>query len=253
MRKTTTVREPARLRRVHPSGWWFDGLLLVAAVALTVALANGVLLDLDLAVRDWAEPYRDQPVYQVARVFNYLGQGGWLLMPVAGALAVAVSLRARSVRPLLVVAAAFLLNYLTVGPIKLALHRAYPRTFALAHPEQLFGDPVEGLPYPMAYPSGHVVNTIVWYWAIALLLAALLRTADRNLPPRLHLALRAGPPAIVLVTTVFLNHHWLTDSVAGLLVGVLLERLLARVPWDDVPLPALPRGLERPGAFTSAP
>ena len=46
------------------------------------------------------------------------------------------------------------------------------------------------------------------------------------------------PPAILLVTTTYLGWHWLTDSVAGLLVGLLLGRLLSRVPWDDLPLPA---------------
>ncbi|HEX5540863.1 MAG TPA: phosphatase PAP2 family protein [Micromonospora sp.] len=238
-----------RLRPVRPAGWWFDGLLLVGTIALTVALANGVLLDLDLAVRDWGEANRPTAAYWVARVFNFLGQSGWLLMPLTGVLAVSVSLLARSVRPLLVMVATFVLIYLTVGSMKLLLHRGYPRNFELAHPERLFSDPVGG----MAYPSGHVVNTIVWYWAIALLLAALLRVTGRSAPAWVYPALRIVPPAIVFVTTVYLNYHWVTDSLAGLLIGVLLERLLARVPWDELPLPALPHSLERPGVFTSAP
>jgi membrane-associated phospholipid phosphatase len=107
--------------------------------------------------------------------------------------------------------------------------------------------------YAMSYPSGHVVNAIVWYGVIALLLAALLRTAGRSdAPPALYRAIRVGPPAIVFVTTTYLGYHWLTDSIGGLLAGVFLARLLARLPWDDVPLPALPGGLERPGLFTPA-
>ncbi|HEX5598028.1 MAG TPA: phosphatase PAP2 family protein [Micromonosporaceae bacterium] len=247
MQELRTVRRRARLRPVRPAGWWFDALLLAAAIALTVALANGVLLDLDLAVRDWGEANRSATGYWIARVFNFLGQSGWLLMPLTGALAVLVSVRTRSVRPLLVMVATIAVIYLTVGSMKLLLHRGYPRNFELAHPERLFSDPVGG----MAYPSGHVVNTIVWYWAIALLLAALLRVTGRSAPAWIYPALRTVPPAIVFVTTIYLNYHWVTDSIAGLLVGVLLERLLARVPWDDVPLPALPRGLERPGVFTS--
>ena len=43
--------------------------------------------------------------------------------------------------------------------------------------------------------------------------------------------LRIAPPVIVFCTTVYLNFHWLTDSIAGLLLGVLLARLLVRVPW----------------------
>jgi len=237
------------LRPVRPAGWWLDGLLLTGFVLLTVALAAGALLDLDLAVRDRVEDYRGRPAYWVALVFNYLGQGGWLLMPVAAALAGWVGLRTRSIRPWLVVGGAFLLTYFTIGPMKLLLQRGYPRNFALAHPEELFSDPANG----MAYPSGHVANAVIWYGVIALLLTALLRTAGRSLPPWSYRLLRVVPAAVVSVTTVFLNHHWVTDSVAGLLLGLLLDRLLARVPWDDVPLPALPRGVERRGVFTSTP
>ena len=40
-------------------------------------------------------------------MFNFLGQGGWLLTPLAAILAIATGLRTRSIRPLLVVAATF--------------------------------------------------------------------------------------------------------------------------------------------------
>ncbi|GAB2962327.1 phosphatase PAP2 family protein [Micromonospora polyrhachis] len=248
VRKTMTAPRRVRLRPVRPAGWWFDGLLLVGFVALTLALVNGYLLGTDLVVRDWVDAHRPDVAYWIARVFNYLGQGGWLLTPVASVLAVLVSLRTRSIRPLLVVAAAFLLTYLTIGPLKFLLVRGYPHNWDLAHPEQLFSDPENG----SAYPSGHVANAIVWYGVIALLLAALLRTLGRpDVPPKLYQAIRIAPPAIVFVTTTYLGFHWLTDSIAGLLLGWFLDRLLARVPWDDLPLPALPRGLGRAGVFTT--
>jgi hypothetical protein len=250
VRATPAVRQRLRPRPVRPAGWWFDGLLLAALVALTLALAAGQLLGLDVAVRDWADAHRPPVAYWIARVLNFLGQGGWVLMPLAGGLAAATGLRARSVRPLLVVVAAFVLTYLTIGPMKLLLDRAYPRNPDLAHPEELFSDPAGG----MAYPSGHVANTIVWYGVIALLLAALVRTFGRPaVPPGTYRAIRVLPPAIVFVATTYLSFHWLTDSIAGLLLGLFLDRLLARTPWDDLPLPALPRGFERPGVFTSAP
>lgn len=231
-----------RLRPVRPAGWWPDAASLAALVGLTGTLAAGGLLGLDVAVRDWVDAHRPEVAYWVARVLNYLGQGGWLLMPLAGGLAVAVAARTRSVRPLLVVAAAFLATYLTIGPMKLLLDRGYPHNWALAHPEELFSDPAAG----MAYPSGHVANTIVWYGVIAVQLAALLRTLGRTgRRPGLYRAIRVGPPVIVFCTTTYLGHHWLTDSVAGLLLGLSLDRLLSRVPWDDVPLPALPGGLDR--------
>ncbi|MBE1486619.1 phosphatase PAP2 family protein [Plantactinospora soyae] len=248
MRQTTTVRRFPRLRPVHPTGWWLDGVLVAAVVGLTVALAAGQLLGFDLAVRDWVDAHRPDPAYWVARVFNSLGQGGWFLMPIAFGLGALVSLRTRSVRPLLVPVGGFVLTSFTIGPMKLLLDRGYPHNWELPHPEELFSDPVNGT----AYPSGHVANAIVWYGVIALLLAALLRTLGRpDAPVGVYRAIRVVPPAIVFCTTTYLGWHWITDSVAGLLLGLFLDRLLARVPWDDVPLPALPGGVQRHGVFTS--
>ena len=69
-----------------------------------------------------------------------------------------------------------------------------------------------------------MVNTIVWYGVLALLLAPWLNRTAR-------LWLRIAPPVIVFVTTVYLDFHWLTDSIAGVLLGVFIDRLLVRVPW----------------------
>lgn len=256
MRESTTVRRwPVRLRPVRPDGWWFDGLLLAALVGLTLALADGHLIGLDLAVREWVFAHQPAPAYWTARVFNYLGQGGWLLTPLSAGLAILVGLRTRSIRPLLVVAGAFVLTYLTIGPAKVLTDRAAPSS--KLPPEEtvkIFNSHLPPDEYDMSYASGHVANAIVWYGVIALLVVALLRTHGRTDPPKAtYWLIRVLPPAILFCSTTYLGYHWVTDSVAGLLLGLLLDRVLARVPWDDVPLPALPRGVDRPGVFTSAP
>ncbi|RKN38897.1 phosphatase PAP2 family protein [Micromonospora endolithica] len=253
MRETTTVRPKPLLRPVRPAGWWFDALLLAVFVALTGALAGGLLLDLDLTVSAWAFDHDPAPLYWTARVFNLLGQGGWLLMPVSGALALAVAWRRHSVRPLLFVAGAFLLTTLTIGPLKLWTDRAAP-TASVKEPFLAPEEAVEifnRLPagaYSMSYPSGHVANAIVWYGVIAALLVAF--TAGR-LPVAAYRLVRFAPPAILLVTTTYLNFHWLTDGLAALALGLLLDRILHRVRWDDVPLPGWLREWDRP--FTSYP
>lgn len=253
MRETTAVRGKVQLRPVRPAGWWFDALLLAAFAALTLALAEGQLHDLDLAVSDWAYAHDPTPLYWTARVLNLLGQGGWLLMPVSGALALAVAWRRHSVRPLLLVGAAFLLTALTIGPLKLWTDRAAPSA-TVKDPFLPPGEAVEifnQLPagaYSMSYPSGHVANAIVWYGVIAVLLTAL--TAGR-LSPVAYRLVRFAPPAILLVTTTYLNFHWVTDGLAALMLGLVLDRLLHRVPWDDLPLPGALRDWNRP--FTSAP
>ncbi|MFY1634522.1 phosphatase PAP2 family protein [Solwaraspora sp. WMMB335] len=227
------------------SGWWLDGLLLVGLAGLTGALATGVFLDTDLAIRDWVDANRPLAAYWIARVLNFAGQGGWVLIPLSSLLALWLAVRVRSVRPLLPVAAVLVLTLVTIGPMKVLLPRGYPHDLDDPRPERLFTDATPA----MAYPSGHVVNTIVWYAVIALLITGLLRSYGKPVPPGRpfpgYLTLRVLPTVIVFCTTVYLGYHWLTDSVAGLLLGLLLLRLLQRVPWDGIPVPALPNGLHR--------
>jgi membrane-associated phospholipid phosphatase len=224
-----------KLRRLRPAGWWYDALLLLGLAGLTLALAGGALLDADLAVRDWVDDNRPRPAYWIAIVLNKLGQGGQVLVPASVLLAVAVAWRTRVLWPFAVVVAAFLLTVVTIGPLKFWLGRGYPHNCVLPHPEELFSDPVDGT----AYPSGHVANAVVWFGVLALLVRALLRAYGRPPPaPAVDRLIRALPPVIVFCATTYLGFHWITDSVAGLLLGLVLDRVLARVPWEDLPLPA---------------
>lgn len=204
-------------------GWWVDGALLVVFAALTVALARGHLLALDRHVADWADAHRPAALYWPARVLNYLGQGGQVLMPVAAVLAALATWRRRSIKPPLAFVAAFVLTYVTIGPLKLWLHRAAPH-FSGPDRARLFNPAATGAD-ALSYPSGHVANALVWYGVIALLLAALV-----TLSPAVYRLLRVVPPAIVFATTTYLAFHWLTDSLAGLAIGLILTRALARLP-----------------------
>jgi len=230
------VEQTERRTRVA-AGWWLDLALVAAFVALTVALAQGHLLALDQHVADWVDGHRPAVLYWPSRVLNYLGQGGQVLMPVAIVLAVVVTVRRRSIRPMLVFVAAFALTYVTIGPLKIWLDRAAP---AFTGPDRtvLFNPAASGVE-AMSYPSGHVANALVWYGVITVLAGALV-----TLSARARLALRVLPPVIVFCTTTYLAFHWLTDSVAGVFLGLVLTRLMARIPWDSLPLPRL-NGWER--------
>jgi membrane-associated phospholipid phosphatase len=244
----TDVRTRIGPPAVRP-GWWLDLVLLAAFAALTVALARGHLLALDQHVADWVDLHRPAPLFWLARVLNFLGQGGWVLMPLAILLAALVTWRRRSVRPLVVFGAAFVLTSITIGPLKIWLQRAAPH-FQGPDKVSLFNAWALG-DKGQSYPSGHVVNALVWYGVIALLASALLRSFDRApLSARANAALRVLPPAVVLFTTTYLGYHWVTDSVAGLVLGLILTRLMARVTWDAVWLPPLRGDWARPAGLS---
>jgi membrane-associated phospholipid phosphatase len=213
-------------------GWLPDAVLVAAFVGLTALVAAGVTHGLDLAVRDWVDGHRPTPAYVIARGLNFLGQGSPLAVA-AGALAALLAWRRHSVRPVLPVLAAYALLIAVIGPVKVLTDRAAPhKPEDTLHREDFLSG-------GMSYPSGHTANTVVWYGVLVLLLAALV-PAVRS--PATRLALRVGPPVIVAVVTTYLGFHWVTDTVAGLIAGVLLDRLLRRVDWDAVPLHRLPGG-----------
>jgi membrane-associated phospholipid phosphatase len=223
--------------------WWLDVVLVAAFVAITVALMRGHLLRLDERVADWSLSHQPPVPYWTARVLNYLGQGGQILMPLSLLLSGLLTWRTRSVRAVLPFVAAFVLTYVTIGPLKIWADRAAPR---FDGPERVImhNPQAEGV-YAMSYPSGHLGNSLVWYAVLAMLIAALLR---RPLQRWETYVIRVVPVVIVFCTTVYTGFHWLTDSVAGLLLGVVLARLIERIPFDRLPLPAL-RGWEKPAGF----
>jgi membrane-associated phospholipid phosphatase len=178
-------------------------------------------MGIDLAVRDWVDTHRGPVMKVVALLFNYPGQGGWLTLICLG-LGVFLGWRRHSVRPLLPTAAGFVLTYFTVGPMKVLLGRPAPHRFTIPHPEFLFQGGV-------SFPSGHVVNSFVWYYVLVLLLG-------NWLSPRWRTVLRLVPPIVVSVATTYAGFHWLTDTVGAVLLAVVLVRLLQRVPWNDLPL-----------------
>jgi membrane-associated phospholipid phosphatase len=228
------------IARTRALRWWPDLLALAGFVALSAALANGHLLTFDQWVADWALAHQPAPAYWAARVLNYLGQGGQVLTPIALILTGILLHRTRSVRAVLPLAAAIILTYLTIGPAKIFFDRAAPK-FQGPEKTALFNPHATG-DLAMSYPSGHMGNVLVWYTVFAILITALLR---RPLNRSEWVALRVAPVVIVFATTVYLGYHWVTDSVAGVLLGLVLARLLSRIPWDAIPLPNL-RGRARP-------
>ena len=204
----------------RPASWWPDLLLVIGVAALTAALAAGWFLGVDVAVAHWCDAHRPERFNWLVYAGTTLGQGG----PLSGACAVLalwLGWRRHTVRPVLPVAAAFLLTTAATYPVKTVAARPAPHA-QIPHPER-FG--LGGV----SYPSGHLVVVVVWYGVLALLVSPWLPDGWRRV-------LRVAPVVLVTVTTIYHGYHWVSDDVAGLMLGLLLDRLLRRVDWDRVPL-----------------
>lgn len=215
------TREGTPVRLVR-RGWWLDLTLLAAFVALTAVLVWWPpLRRLDLAARDWLDPHRTPPVRDLFWVLDHLGQGTPLLT-VTLLVALWLAWRRRTVRPFLPVVSAYVLTSAVIVSLKIWTERGAPHYGSV----RLFSGAGQ-----VEYPSGHVANGLAYYGVLAVLLAPYLSSRARAV-------LRWLPGVLVFVGTTGMAYHWLTDSVGGFLVGVLIVRLVARVPWARVPLPA---------------
>ena len=212
-----TVHRHSRLRALLRSR--FDpaaatGLVLTAAILAFVAAATviGVLAAMvrtnsgfahyDPRVAAWAARHVTKSSTPALRFISQFG-GALVVIPLAVVVAAIESLRARSRSVwaflLLVVGGQFLL----ANTIKFFVARARPTL------DQLTGFSGK------SFPSGHATAAAATYAAFALLLGS-----RRSLNTKAILAGTAVAFAIVIAATrVLLGVHWLTDVVAGLVLG----------------------------------
>jgi membrane-associated phospholipid phosphatase len=213
-----------------------DVLLIVVYLggfaAVTAGLAaGGPLVELDLAVRAWSERHRPPVADVAARGLNLLGQGAALLV-VSWVLAELLAVWTRSARPVRYVLTAAVLLVPTVLAVKHVTQRGAPGSSL--PPERVVSlmGPLPGGEYAAGYPSGHVVNAVVWYGVLLVLISALLRELDRGRPRVvLRRVVRVAPVVVVLACSTYLSFHWLTDGLAGLALGLAIDRTLRLVRW----------------------
>jgi membrane-associated phospholipid phosphatase len=198
-------------------GWWPEITLLAALGLITLAAAEGWTAGLDEAVREAMWQIQVTPVNWLARALNLMGQGVILTWVLGFGLTAYLFWRTRDWKIFLPWATAFAMTYLLIGPLKLWSMRDGPNS-VLPNAVEFFNQAAK---YTMSYPSGHVVNAVVW-WGVIVLLASKIRPV----PARL---MRLAPPIIVFCTTIYLGHHWLTDNLAALAAGLFIDRIIQRL------------------------
>jgi undecaprenyl-diphosphatase len=213
--------EEAVISRAPPS-WWSarldptvaTGLALTAAVAMMIggglviallaylARGNAALASLDSGAAAWGNHHAGHLSTRLLTLVTDLGD--WPAVPVIGAAVALVELyRApnRFLVPFLLVVV--LGDQLVTTAIKSIVDRARPTLNPIAH---TLGP---------SFPSGHSSTAACFYAALALILA-------RRRGYRARALLTGGAAAIavaVAASRVLLDVHWVSDVVAGVLLG----------------------------------
>jgi undecaprenyl-diphosphatase len=182
--------------------------LRVSAVLLAGAVVVGVLVALpgtrpavqtvDDAVRRWAVAVENGPTTGVAVALSWLG-GAWVTWPLR-VLGLALLAWWRHWLRFAAFALAVVTSEALIGPLKAAYDRARP-------PDALIA--TSGA----SFPSGHAVAAAVTAVGLVLVLAP-------PGPARWRWEVRAVLfAAVMALSRVYLRAHWLSDVVAGTLLG----------------------------------
>lgn len=218
-RTRATDVPPCGAGAVPQWAWWnlavCAGFLI--AVSAEVAANSGVFVWFDQVVHDAvaAGGWRKHAVVPMA--LDHIGQRE----PIAGLLlgiATTLSLYRRTPRPLVVSLLPLIAVNLVVGAVKIGFGRGDPST----HDTASF---VGG----MLYPSGHTANVVLTWGLMAYLLFVYGRVRWRKSDA---VAAVAWLSLVMGVVSAYRDTHWVTDIVAGWLIGAFL--LQATVIADTI-------------------
>ena len=179
------------------AGWAFGALL-------QDVLANDETALLDRPVQAFFLAHREAWLTHLMRAITDLGASA-LLIPLAVGAGLLWRWRARSWRPLLLLACAYAGAYLLQISVKQLTHR--PRPPAALTLEHFSG---------YAFPSGHATDAAAVYGMLAALLAATTLRWSRKVTVW---AVAAGLVLLVGLSRIYLGGHWLTDVLGGFTLG----------------------------------
>jgi len=139
-------------------------------------------------------------------VLEKFGQRG-LLVPLLFILAIFLARQRRTWQPVVVTLVSVLMVNLAVGTVKLAT----------ARPKPITGDP-QFFEHGVLYPSGHAANAIMYFGLAFCLVRWYANRPDGPLATSL-LVLTWVACVSQMLSLLYLQFHWFTDIVGGLLLG----------------------------------
>jgi len=187
------------------------GVLALTAVVFALVANHGVLARIQHVDDAWLRlmiSSRSAPVTAVAKVLNLLGLV-YVTFPVRLAIAGFLALRRRWWH-LAAFAAAVVLSEILIGTLKGIYHRARPPGSLVA---------TSGA----SFPSGHSIAASVTVVAAVIALVP---------PGRARVAwgaVAAGFSVLMALSRAYLGAHWLSDAIAGVLLGTSCALLAALV------------------------
>jgi membrane-associated phospholipid phosphatase len=213
MSRVATTEEPV-LGAPRRDAVVTTAVLALTAVAFAVVADHGILAHIQRADDAWLRLMvsgRTAPVTAVAKVLNWVGLV-YVTLPVRIAIAGFLALRRRWWH-LAALAAAVVLSEVLIGTLKGSYDRARPPGSLVA---------TSGA----SFPSGHSVAATVTVVAAVIALVP---------PGRARVAwgaAAAGFSVLMALSRAYLGAHWLSDAIAGVLLGTSCALLAAlAVTW----------------------
>ncbi|MGN6244219.1 MAG: glycosyltransferase [Motilibacteraceae bacterium] len=156
----------------------------------------------------------DPTLNRLSRALLPLGQRAWV-SPVLLGVSVLLAARRRSWRPLVVAGLGLLALNVVAGALKLGIGRSNPYSGS----DHLFVGGTE-------YPGGHASNVVLTWGLLCWVLARYSRLRVR---PWVAAGAVAVPTLLVTGAGLYLDWHWFSDQVGGVLLGAVLLGVIAEV------------------------
>jgi undecaprenyl-diphosphatase len=205
----------ARRLGAGPIPVFLAAVLLGYAALVALAVGAGLVLTelllpiggfaaWDENINRWLADHRNSQLEHLSWIGSTLAGG--VVIPVVVGLCVVTFLVLRRWR-----LAAFVLFVICVES------GAYRATTLVVHRDRPAVDRLESLPVDASYPSGHTAASLALYGGLLLVLASYVRRAGVTV---LVCCLLVAIPLFVAWARMYRGMHHLTDSAAGLLLGV---------------------------------